>query len=142
MSDAMVRPAAPGDAEEVRSLVTRALLTAGFPPPDADLDADLLDLSYYNGPGRSVWVAERDGFVVGCAAIDVGEARTAVLRRLAGGSLGALVKEALRFAAAEGYRAVETVLPPGLPGTADTLGRAGFEAPSDANPMLLRLDLS
>lgn len=141
MNDVTVRPATITDAEAVRSLVTRALLTAGFPPPDADLDADILDLSYYGLSGRGVWVAERDGTVVGCAAIDVGERRTGVLRRLAGGALEHLVEEALDFARGHGYDAVETVLPPGIPGARPALEGAGFGPASEANSMLLRRPL-
>lgn len=141
MSPPLVREATRDDAEAVRSLVTRSLLSAGFPPPDAELDEDLIDLSYYATDHRRIWVAEREGDVVGCAALDRGEGHTAVLRRLAGGGLEALVETAVRHARAEGLAAVETVLPPGLPGTRDALKHAGFAPMGGANAMLLRLDL-
>lgn len=141
VSDAVVRPATPDDAEEIRSLVTRALLSAGFPPPDEKLDADLLTLSYYDSRGRGIWVAEREGVVVGCAALDVGDPGIAILRRLAGGALSDLLAHIGDAARARGYEAVETVLPPGLPGTAEALSRAGFVPASPNNRMLLRLDL-
>ncbi len=141
MTGPLVREATPEDAEAVRSLVTRALLAAGFPPPDADLDGDLLDLSYYTVGERRIWVAEREGDVVGCAALDRGEGRTGILRRLAGGGLEALVETAIEYAQRQGLAAVETVLPPGLPGTRDALARAGFAPLEGANTMLLRRDL-
>lgn len=137
----LVRPARPEDAPEVRSLVTRALLTAGLPPPEEDLDGDLVNPGYYAAEGRALWVAEREGVVVGCAALDRGESGTAVLRRLAGGGLEALVDEAITFASERGLTALETVLPPGLPGTRDALLGAGFESPPGANEMLLRRSL-
>ena len=137
-SGVVVRAAEPEDAPEIRSLVTRALLSAGLPPPESGLDDDLVDLGYYRAPGRALWVAERDDVVVGCAALDRGEPGAAVLRRLAGGGLDALVTTALDHAAAGGLTVVETILPPGLPGTQDALRRAGFESPPGASPMLLR----
>ncbi|MGE3961845.1 MAG: GNAT family N-acetyltransferase [Dehalococcoidia bacterium] len=136
--DLVVREAEPEDAPEIRSLVTRALLSAGLSPPEPTLDADLVDLGYYRVPGRGLWVAERAAVVVGCAAMDRGEAGAAVLRRLSGGGLDALVSTALDFAAAQGVAVVETVLPPGLPGTRDALQRAGFESPPGASSLLLR----
>lgn len=142
MNDVAVRPACEHDAAEVRSLVTRALLSAGLPPPDPALDADLLDLSYYERRGRALWVAERAGVVVGCAAVDVGEPGAAILRRLAGGALGHLVEHALAFARERGYGVVETVTPPGLPGTREALEAAGFEPAPGANAMLLRRVIS
>ncbi len=141
MSDALIRLATAQDAEAVRSLVTRALLASGFPAPDADLDPDLLDLSYYAADGRAMWVAEREGVVVGCAALDRGEATTAVLRRLAGGALDALVDAALEHARGRGVQAVETVLPPGLPGVRDALAGQGFHPIEGASTMLLRREL-
>ncbi len=140
MSDLTIRDATPEDAAEVRSLVTRALLAAGLPPPEAGLDADLVDLGYYRADGRGLWVAERDNVIVGCAAVDRGDPG-AVLRRLAGGGLEPLVDTAVAFAAADGHAVIETVLPPGLPGTRDALERAGFESPPGANAMLLRRTL-
>ena len=141
MSDLQVREASAEDAPAIRSIVTRALLTAGLPAPEPDLDTDLVDLAYYRADGRSLWVAERDGVIVGCAAMDRGDLGTAVLRRLAGGGLDALLDSALTFAASRGHAVVETVLPPGLPGTQDALGRAGFTSPPGANSMLLRRTL-
>lgn len=141
MNDVVVREAAPEDASEVRSLVTRALLTAGLPPPESGLDADLVDLSYYRADGRALWVAERDEVVVGCAAVDRGDPGAAVLRRLAGGGLDALLARAIEFAASRRVAVLETVLPPGLPGTQDALLRAGFESPPGASTMLLRRTL-
>lgn len=138
MSDLAVRDALPEDASEVRSLVTRALFAAGLPAPEPGLDDDLVDLGYYRAEGRAIWVAERDGVVVGCAAIDRGEPGAAVLRRLAGGGLEALVEAAVEFAAARSLGVIETVLPPGLPGTQEALRGAGFESPPGANTMLLR----
>lgn len=86
-------------------------------------------------------MAQRDEVVVGCAALDRGDPGAAVLRRLAGGGLDALVSTALDYAATNGLAVVETVLPPGLPGTRDALRRAGFESPPGASPMLLRRTL-
>lgn len=142
MTDPIVREATSADAEAVRSLVTRALLAAGFPPPSSDLDSDLLDLSYYAGEGRHLWVAEREDVVVGCAALDRGDGDTAVLRRLSGGGLDALIAHALEVAAEHGARTVETVLPPTLSGTQDALSRAGFAPDDSGNRMLLRRRLS
>lgn len=141
MSDLQVRNATAEDAAAIRSIVTRALLTAGLPAPEPDLDADLVDLAYYRADGRGLWVAEREDVIVGCAAMDRGDLGTAVLRRLAGGGLDALLDAALTFAASRGHAVVETVLPPGLPGTQDALGRAGFTSPPGANSMLLRKTL-
>ena len=92
-------------------------------------------------PGRGLWVAEREDVIVGCAAMDRGDLGTAVLRRLAGGGLDSLLEAALTFASTRGHAVVETVLPPGLPGTQDALGRAGFTSPPGANSMLLRRTL-
>jgi|GEM_PF-2382858 len=136
-----VRDARPEDAPEIRSLVTRALLAAGLPPPESGLDADLVDLSYYDAEGRGLWVAERDGVIVGCAAMDRGDPGAAVLRRLAGGGLDALLDAAVGFASTRGHAVIETVLPPGLPGTQDALLRAGFESPPGASSMLMRRTL-
>jgi len=141
VSELTVRAASETDAPEIRSLVTRALLSAALPAPDPDLDADLVDLAYYDAEGRRVWVAERDGTVVGCAAIDRGDPGTAVLRRLAGGALDALLVTALDFASAQGATVVETVLPPGLPGTREALERARFQAEPEASALLLRREL-
>lgn len=141
MNDVLVREATPEDAAEIRSLVTRALLSAGLSAPEPDLDADLVDLGYYRAEGRALWVAEREGVVVGCAALDRGEGNSAVLRRLAGGGLEPLVDAAIAEAAGRGLSAIETVIPPGLPGTRDALRRAGFESPPGANEMLLRRPL-
>jgi len=141
VNDVIVRMADDDDAPEIRSLVTRALLSAALPAPDPDLDADLVDLAYYTAQGRRVWVAERDGIIVGCAAIDRGDPGTAVLRRLAGGAMDALLVAALNFASERGATVVETVLPPGLPGTRDALERARFQAEPDASALLLRREL-
>jgi len=133
-----VRIATESDGAEVRSLVTRAILAAGLAAPEPELDADLVDLSYYATNGRALWVAERDGVIVGCAAIDHGEPGIAILRRLAGGGLDALVSTAIEFAALQDASVVETVLPPGLPGTRDALARADFQHEPDASELLLR----
>lgn len=138
MDDVAVRPARESDAVEIRSLVTRALLSAGLESPEPVLDGDLLDLGYYDREGRGVWVAEREGVIVGCAALDRGDPGAAILRRLAGGGLDALVRTALDFASYSHATVVETVLPPGLPGTRDALERAGFHAEPDASTLLLR----
>jgi hypothetical protein len=141
VTDVLVREATEADAEAVRSLVARALLAAGFPPPTRDLDGDLLDPSYYADEGRRLWVAEREGVVVGCAALDRGDGGTPVLRRLAGGALDPLIGRALSFATSLGAIAVETVLPPGLSGTEEALARAGFTSTGAGNRMLLRRSL-
>jgi len=141
VSELTIRDAKPEDAAEIRSLVTRALLAAGLPPPEAELDADLVDLGYYRATGRGLWVAERDDVIVGCAAVDRGDPGTAVLRRLAGGGLEPLLHTAVTFASSGGHAVIETVLPPGLPGTRDALERAGFASPAGANSMLLRKSL-
>jgi hypothetical protein len=141
VTDPTVREATSADAEAVRSLVTRALLAAGFPPPSPDLDSDLLDLSYYVGEGRHLWVAEREDVVVGCAALDRGDGDTAVLRRLSGGALDALIARALDVARERGASVVETVLPPTLSGIQDALTRAGFTTEGSDNRILLRRTL-
>lgn len=141
MDDVAIRRARESDAAEIRSLVTRALLSAGLEAPEPTLDSDLLDLTYYERVGRGVWVAEREGVVVGCAALDRGDPGAAILRRLAGGGLDALVRTALDFASESEAAVVETVLPPGLPGTRDALERAGFHAEPGASTLLLRRTL-
>jgi len=141
VNDVVIREATPADAEAIRSLVTRALLSAGFPAPTPELDNDLLDLSYYAAEGRRMLVAEREDTVVGCAAVDGGEDGVAVLRRLSGGALGSLTDAALAFARTLGSGAIETVLPPGLPGTQEALQRAGFRTTTGGNAMLLRREL-
>lgn len=141
MNDIAIREATEGDAADIRSLVTRALLSAGLPSPEPELDHDLIDLSYYMEEGRGMWIAERGDVVVGCAAIDRGEPGIAVLRRLAGGGLSALVQVAVNFAAGQQLAVVETVIPPGLPGTHDALVQAGFSADPGANMLLLRRTL-
>lgn len=141
MNGLEVRLARDEDAPEVRSLVTRALLAAGLPAPEADLDTDLVHLGYYQEEGRALFVAERDDVVVGCAAVDRGDPGAAVLRRLAGGGLDLLVQAAVEFADARRVAVIETVLPPGLPGTQDALLRAGFESPPGASTLLLRRTL-
>jgi len=141
VNDVVIREATPADAEAIRSLVTRALLSAGFPAPTPELDNDLLDLSYYAAEGRRMLVAEREDTVVGCAAVDSSEDGVAVLRRLSGGALGELTDAALAFARTLGSGAIETVLPPGLPGTQEALQRAGFTTTTGGNAMLLRREL-
>jgi N-acetylglutamate synthase-like GNAT family acetyltransferase len=141
VDDVAVRPATGHDAPAIRSLVTRALLSAGLDVPSEALDPDLMDLSYYEAPGRGAWVAERDNIVVGCAALDRGDGECAVLRRLAGGGLDALVASVVAAAEVNGAAELETVLPPGLPGTREALERAGFQATPGANELLLRRNL-
>jgi len=141
VDDVVVRRATPEDAPAIRSLITRALLSAGLDVPSEAVDPDLMDLRYYEAPGRGAWVAERDDVVVGCAALDRGDTECAVLRRLAGGGLDALVSTVVAAAREQGATGVETVIPPGLPGTREALRRADFEPPPGASELLLRRSL-
>ena len=40
VNDIVIREATEGDAADIRSLVTRALLSAGLPSPEPELDHD------------------------------------------------------------------------------------------------------
>jgi len=136
VSEAVLRTATPADAEAIRAIIARALLAAGFPAPDTDLDADLLDLSHYAFAGRGFWVAERDGAVIGCVALDRGTDGHGVLKRIAGEALPDLVRLATDAARVEGYRHVEAVAPPGFTGAAEALLAAGY-APAGTPRSLL-----
>lgn len=136
-----IRRATNADGSAIRSLVTRQLLSAGFDVPDDVRDSDLLDLAYYQEPGRAAWVALWDNVIVGCIAVDHGDAGTAVVRRLAGGALEDLVRTAVAFAQGRSFRVMEAVAPSGLAGTREALAAAGFAAASEENQLLLRRSL-
>jgi GNAT superfamily N-acetyltransferase len=142
MSVLTVRRAQEEDAPGVRRVIALALLAAGFPPPDAERDADLVDPAYYRAPGRGLWVAvDAAGDVEGCAAVDRASGDVAVLRRLAGRGLTDLARAALGFAQEEGYRLIETVLAPGLDQARDSLVALGFAEASEGNTLLYRRPL-
>lgn len=142
MTDLVVRRARPDDGPAVRRLITLALLAAGFDAPDMDRDADLVDLLYYDEPGRGLWVAvDPTEEVVGCAAVDRGESGVAVLRRLAGRGLVDLTRTAIGFAQGREYAGIETVLAPGLDQARDALMAMGFAPGSEGNTLLFRRSL-
>jgi hypothetical protein len=134
-----VRAAAPDDLPRVRLLVTQALFAAGYDPPSARRDEDLDDPGYYEAPGRALWIAfDEDERVVGCAAIDRGDQGMAVLRRLAGVGLYALLGAAVQFARRQRYRAIETVLPPGMNAAQTALEASGFAATASGSLLYRR----
>jgi hypothetical protein len=142
VSDLLVRRARDEDGPAVRRLITLGLLAAGFGVPDEEFDADLVDLAYYEGERRGLWVAvDPTGEVTGCAAIDQGEGDSAVLRRLSGRGLVDLTRAAIAFAQQHGYGAIETVLAPGLDEARDALVAMGFEQASEGNVLLYRRQL-
>ncbi len=137
-----VRPANPDDLVQVRLLVTRTLLESGYDPPTGDRDPDLDDPGYYEAPGRSLWVAyDEQQRVVGCVAIDRGDQGTAVVRRLAGASMYALLNASVRYARGQRYRMLETVLPPGMDRVKTALEAEGFAATTTGS-LLYRRDLA
>lgn len=137
-----VRVATAGDATAIRLVVTEALLTGGFDAPDPVRDADLADAAYYAERGRALWVAERaDGTVVGCAALDRGDGRVALLRRLAGRGLRELTRTAIAAARASGYAGIETVLPLAMAEAREAVAGEGFVPPGRHNDLLLRRSL-
>ena len=138
-----VRSAAASDLIEVRALVTRALLEAGYDPPSPERDADLHDPAYFEAEGRSLWVAIDDGRnVVGCIAVDTGDEGTAVLRRLAGDALYALIAAAVQFARRHDYRVAEAVLTPGMEQAQRALETEGFSTVTLSGPLLYRRELT
>ena len=137
-----VRQALPEDLRWVRALVTRALLEAGYDPPTDSRDDDLEDTGYYDAPGRSLWVAFDDqDRVLGCIALDRGDQGAAVIRRLAGKGLYALLHAAVQQARRQRYRIVETVLPPGMDELRQALESQGF-APTESGSLLYRRELA
>ncbi len=138
-----VRSAAAGDLREVRTLVTLMLLQAGYDPPSPERDTDLHDPAYYEAEGRSLWVAiDEDGHVVGCVAVDAGDEGAAVLRRLAGAGLYALIAAAVKFARRRRYRVAEVVLTPGMEQAQRALETEGFSTVSPSGPLLYRRQLT
>lgn len=138
----VVRQASDSDARSVRQLVTQALLLAGFDAPTAEVDDDLLELSYYREPGRGMWVAmDDDQRVVGCAAIDRGDGGFATLRRLAGVAMPELTAAAVAFAQGRGYAGVETVIPAAMAEARDAVRLEGFASDSSGNDLLFRRPL-
>ncbi len=138
-----VRSAAADDLRDVRRLVTLTLLQAGYDPPSPERDADLHDPAYYEAEGRSLWVAvDEDGHVVGCVAVDAGDEGAAVLRRLAGAGLYALIAAAVKFARRRRYRVAEVVLTPGMEQAQRALETEGFSTVSPAGPLLYRRQLT
>lgn len=138
-----VRVAVAGDLRDVRALVTRTLLEAGYDPPSPERDADLHDSAYYEAEGRSLWVAiNEDGHVAGCVAVDAGEEGAAVLRRLAGAGLYALIAAAVQFARRRRYRVAEMVLPAGMEQAQRALETEGFSTVTPSGPLLYRRQLT
>ena len=134
-----IRQADGADGRAIRSLVTEAVLAAGFDAPTMEHDGDLVDLSHYREPGRGLWVAvSDDDTIVGCAAIDRGEAGNAILRRLAGVALPELTAAAVAFAQGRGYAGVETVLPAAMAEARAAVVAEGFSSPDAANDLLYR----
>jgi GNAT superfamily N-acetyltransferase len=126
----------------VRALIARALLEAGYDPPTGSRDEDLEDAGYYEGPGRGLWVAYDDQErLVGCVALDRGDQGAAVVRRLAGTGLYALISAAVQQARRQRYRVVESVLPPGMDNLRLALEAEGF-APSAPGSLLYRRELA
>ncbi len=137
-----VRAAQMEDLRWVRALVTRALLEAGYDPPADSRDADLEDSGYYEAPGRSLWVAfDEQERVVGCIALDRGDQGAAVIRRMAGVGLYALLAAAVQQARRHRYRVVETVLPPGMDDLRLALESQGF-VPTESGSLLYRRELA
>jgi len=137
-----VRQARDEDGPHVRRIVTEALLIRGFDAPDTGRDADLADLAYYRAPGRGAWVATLpDGRVVGVAALDEGDRRLALLRRLAGRGLPALTRAAVAFAQGRGYSGIETVLPPSMAEARRAVEGEGFAPSGPRNNLLFRRSL-
>jgi hypothetical protein len=137
-----VRPASSEDLRWVRALIARALLEAGYDPPTGTRDEDLEDTGYYEGPGRGLWVAyDAQERLVGCVALDRGDQGAAVVRRLAGSGLYALLSAAVQQARRQRYRVVETVLPPGMDNLRLALEAEGF-APSAPGSLLYRRELA
>ena len=137
-----IRSAAADDLRDVRMLVTQALLEAGYDPPSPERDADLHDPAYYETDGRGLWVAvDEDRHVVGCIAVDAGDEGAAVLRRLAGSGLYALISGAVQFARRRRYRVAEMVLPAGMEQAQRALETEGFSTVSASGPLLYRRQL-
>jgi len=137
-----VRPASPEDMRWVRALIARALLEAGYDPPTGARDDDLEDAGYYEGPGRGLWVAyDENEHVIGCVALDRGDQGAAIVRRLAGTGLYALISAAVSQARRQRYRVVESVLPPGMDNLRLALETEGF-APSSPGSLLYRRELA
>jgi len=136
-----VRAADSDDLRWVRLLIARALLGAGYDAPGETRDPDLDDDGYYDYPGRGLWVAyDEDQRVVGCVALDRGDGGLAVLRRLAGTGLYALLSTATQHAKRQRYRAIETVVPPAMEDVRVALEASGF-APSAPGSLLYRLEV-
>jgi hypothetical protein len=137
-----VRQAEPEDLRWVRALIARALLEAGYDPPSGGREEDLEDPGYYEGPGRGLWVAyDSANRVVGCVALDRGDHGSAVVRRLAGTGLYALISAAVQQARRQRYRVVEAVLPPGMDNLRIALEAEGF-APTAPGSLLYRRELA
>ncbi|MEZ4502138.1 MAG: hypothetical protein R3C39_05900 [Dehalococcoidia bacterium] len=136
-----VRQATPEDLPAVRLQIAKVLLAAGYDPPSSRRDEDIDDPGYYEGAGRGLWVAhDSRGVIVGCAAIDRGDQGAAVLRRLAGIGLYALLSAAIQFARRQRYQRVETVIPPGMEEARTALEANGFEATATGS-LLYRREL-
>ena len=115
----------------------------GYDPPSPERDADLHDPAYYEAEGRSLWVAvDEGGHVVGCVAVDAGDEGAAVLRRLAGAGLYALISAAVTFARRRRYRVAEVVLTPGMEQAQLALETEGFATASPSGPLLYRRQLT
>ena len=136
-----VRQATPEDFPAIRLQIARVLLAAGYDPPSARRDEDIDDPGYYESAGRSLWVAFDDGNrVVGCAAIDRGDQGAAVLRRLAGSGLYALLSAAVQFSRRQRYQRIEAVLAPDMDEARTALEANAFE-PTAEGSLLYRREL-
>ena len=138
-----VRESDVDDLRQVRALITRTLLEAGYDPPAGESDEDLLDPSFYAAEGRRLWVAvDEHRRIVGCVAVMEGDQQVAVLRRLAGSGVYGLIAAAVQFARRQRYDAAEVVLAPGIEDAQLALRTQGFAPASPSGSLLYRRELT
>jgi GNAT superfamily N-acetyltransferase len=109
--DVLLRDYAAADASAVLALITAALEEHAFSPDMGGLRNDLASAhETYHPPKGGFWVAERNGVVIGTAAVRPKDAKTAELKRLyvradaRGLGLGQILyAHAESFARAAGY---------------------------------------